>query len=97
MKCQECSAPITVDGVGSFCSVDCYGKAFTRAKVVSKQPKPIKVGNLVEYLDARRMVHTALVLAVKPKGFLQIKVYRTASPDRKLEVGPHQWRRRRHV
>ena len=58
-----------------------------------KTEPPLKEGLLVKYIDERKMEHTALVLEVKPKGVLQLRVFRTARPNLDVEAGPGRWRR----
>lgn len=65
------------------------------AEAKRTEPKPIKVGSLVDYLDERGMAHVALVLAIKPRDVLKLKVFRQARSDLVLDnVGPKRWRRR---
>ena len=69
-----------------------------RVEVVAEKPA-LEPGHFVDYLPQGGKEGTipqlAIVLEVKPKGFLRIKVCKHARPDVVLDdVGPGRWRAR---
>lgn len=63
------------------------------AEAAKSAPRPVRVGSLVTYLDARGMEHAALVLELRPAGGLKLKVFQQAQPNTVVEAGPGRWRR----